>query len=424
MPTQIVGLDNLQTLTDFVVGMQDTGLSLKEIGKFPNLWGKLCIKNLHNVINAIEAYDVNMRNREHIEELELQWSEQTEDSRIEKDVLDMLQPSFNLKKLSIRLYGGTSFPSWLVDPLFSNIVSLCISNCEYCVTLPPLGQLPSLKDLTIKDITMETIGLEFYGMTVEPSISSFQPFQSLEYLKFSSMPNWKEWIHHGTGEFGFPRLRNLFLMECPKLKGHLPSHLPSINNIFIARCESLLTTPPTTLDWLSSLKDIHIRGCPERCTKSSQLLLLEINSPCVLHSVKIMYCATLVSLPKIIWSSICLRFLELHDLPSLAAFPTDGLPTSLQSLTIHDCPNLAFLPLETWRNYTSHMTLHLNASCDALTSFPLDGFQALQDLSINGGKNLESIFISESSSHLPSTLQLFEVCKCDALRSLTLRMDH
>ncbi|AES69847.1 putative P-loop containing nucleoside triphosphate hydrolase, leucine-rich repeat domain, L [Medicago truncatula] len=425
MPMQIVGLNNLQTLTVFSVGKQDTGLSLKEVCKFPNLRGKLCIKNLQNVIDAIEAYDVNMRNKEDIEELELQWSKQTEDSRIEKDVLDMLQPSFNLRKLSIRLYGGTSFPSWLGDPLFSNMVSLCISNCEYCVTLPPLGQLPSLKDLTIKGMTMETIGLEFYGMTVEPSISSFQPFQSLEILHISDMPNWKEWKHYESGEFGFPRLRILRLIQCPKLRGHLPGNLPSID-IHITGCDSLLTTPPTTLHWLSSLNEIFIDGCSfnrEQCKESLQWLLLEIDSPCVLQSATIRYCDTLFSLPRIIRSSICLRFLELHHLPSLAAFPTHGLPTSLQSLTVDQCPNLAFLPLETWGNYTSLVTLDLNDSCYALTSFLLDGFPALQDLCIDGCKNLESIFISESSSDLPSTLQLFEVLKCDALRSLTLRMD-
>lgn len=419
MPMQIVGLNNLQTLTDFSVGKQDTGLSVKEVGKFPNLRGKLCIKNLQNVIDAIEAYDVNMRKKEHIEELELQWSKQTEVSRTEKDVLDMLQPSFNLRKLIIRLYGGTSFPSWLGDPLFSNMVSLCISNCEYCVTLPPLGQLPSLKDLTIEGMTMETIGLEFYGMTVEHSTSSFKPFQYLESLKFFSMLNWKEWIHFESGEFGFPRLRTFCLGQCPKLRGNLPSSLPSIDKINITGCDRLLTTPPTTLHWLSSLNEIGIKGS----TESSQWLLLEIDSPCVLQSATIRFCNTLFSLPKIIRSSICIRFLELRDLPSLAACPTDGLPTSLQSLRIVDCPNLAFLPLETWGNYTSLVTLRLWDSCHALTSFPLDGFPALQDLSIYGCKNLESIFISESSSHLPSTLQSLLVSKCDELRPWTLPID-
>jgi hypothetical protein len=37
MPMQIVGLENLQTLTVFIVAKQETGLSVRELGKFPNL---------------------------------------------------------------------------------------------------------------------------------------------------------------------------------------------------------------------------------------------------------------------------------------------------------------------------------------------------------------------------------------------------
>ncbi|KEH27035.1 hypothetical protein MTR_6g084540 [Medicago truncatula] len=97
-------------------------------------------------------------------------------------------------------------------------------------------------------------------------------------------------------------------------------------------------------------------------------------------------------------SSTCLQHLELYNIPYLIAFPADCLPTSLQSLRIIDCESLTFLPPNMWSNYTSLMTLELGNSCNALTSFPLDGFPALQSLSIDGCRNLESIFISDSSS--------------------------
>lgn len=112
----------------------------------------------------MKAYDADLKSK--IEELVLEWGKQAEDSQTEKDVLDALRPSINLRKLDINLYRGTSFPSWLGDSLFSNIVSVRITNCSYCMTLPPLGKLPSLKDLVISDMRMlETIGPEFYGMT-------------------------------------------------------------------------------------------------------------------------------------------------------------------------------------------------------------------------------------------------------------------
>lgn len=137
--------------------------------------------------------DADLKSRKHIEELYLEWDEVTEDSPTKKDLYDMLQPPMNLKKLPISCYVGVSFPSWLGDSSFSNMVYLFISSCVYCATLPPLGQLPSLKDLHISCLDrLETIGLEFYGTSGGDSNSPFQPFPSVTYLKFSNMSNRKE----------------------------------------------------------------------------------------------------------------------------------------------------------------------------------------------------------------------------------------
>ncbi|CAK8534121.1 unnamed protein product [Lathyrus sativus] len=131
----------------------------------------------------------------------------------------------------------------------------------------------------------------------------------------------------------------------------------------------------------------------------------------------------MLSLPKMFTSTTWLQHLELDFIPSLSSFPDDGLPTSLQSLSITNCENLAFLPLETWSKYTSLVTLKLEGSCNALTSFPLNGFPVLQRLSIRGCRNLQCFFISEMYTCYPSTLQSFEVCNCDALRSLPQQME-
>ncbi|KAL5078127.1 hypothetical protein RYX36_017111 [Vicia faba] len=436
MPMQIVRLENLQTLSVFIVGNQEVGLSVRELGKFPNIRGKLYIGNLCNVIDVNEACDANLKNKELIDELELIWREEeegTNDSQTDKVVLDGLQPSINLKKLRIALYGGTSFPSWLGDSSFSNMVYLCISFCDYCVRLPSLGQLPSLKDLSIDYMpVLETIGPEFYGMSGGGSNSSFQPFPSLEHLKFSYMSNWKEWVSFGGSKFPFPRLKTLKLDHCSELRGHLPSHLPSIEEITIFWCDSLLA-PPSTLHWLSSVKSLDVHS-----PKSTEWLSFESNSTCLLQRVKIRDFRMMLSLPKMFTSSTRLRHLELHSIPSLLSFPDDGLPTSLQSLHISECENLAFLPPETWSKYTSLVSLELVQSCDALTSFPLNGFPVLQSLDIEACENLQCFFISEIYSHCPSTLQSLHVFNhnglishpqwrdtpnCNALISLPQRMD-
>ncbi|AES69614.1 putative P-loop containing nucleoside triphosphate hydrolase, leucine-rich repeat domain, L [Medicago truncatula] len=426
LPVEFGRLENLQTLTLFLVGKRHLGLSIKELRKFPNLQGKLTIKNLDNVVDAREAHDANLKGKEKIEELELIWGKQSEESQKVKVVLDMLQPPINLKSLNICLYGGTSFPSWLGNSLFSNMVSLRITNCEYCMTLPPIGQLPSLKDIEIRGMEMlETIGPEFYYAQIEKgSNSSFQPFRSLEHIKFDNMVNWNEWIPFEGIKFAFPQLKAIELWNCPELRGHLPTNLPSIEEIVISGCSHLLETP-STLHWLSSIKKMNINGLGE----SSQLSLLESDSPCMMQHVAIHNCSKLLAVPKLILKSTCLTHLRLYSLSSLTAFPSSGLPTSLQSLHIEKCENLSFLPPETWSNYTSLVSIDLRSSCDALTSFPLDGFPALQTLTIHNCRSLDSIYISERSSPRSSlkslyiishdSIELFEVkLKIDMLTAL------
>ena len=72
----------------------------------------------------------------------------------------------------------------------SNQILLTLNNCRNCSSLPPLGQLPSLKNLTVEGMDgIKIIGIEFCG----DGCSSTMPFPSLETLKFDSMLQWEEW---------------------------------------------------------------------------------------------------------------------------------------------------------------------------------------------------------------------------------------
>jgi hypothetical protein len=269
--------------------------------------------------------------------------------------------------------------------------------------------------------TLETIGPEFYGMVGGGSNSSIQPFSSLEKLVIKEMSNWKEWLPIQDDILPFPRLKTLKLSKCPELRGCFPSHLPSIEEIKIQGCDLLVT--PSTEPWLSSIKKLFIGRDFESNTKQIQCSLLESDSPYLLQDMTIRSSQMLKSVPEMIVNSTCLRKLNLYGIRSLNSFPTNGLPTSLQSLYIHECNNLTFLPLETWSNYTSLVQLVLHNSCDTLTSFPLNGFPMLQGLSIFECRSLESIFISETSSLSLSTLQYLDVNSCKSLASLPQRME-
>ncbi|GAV59464.1 LOW QUALITY PROTEIN: NB-ARC domain-containing protein/LRR_8 domain-containing protein, partial [Cephalotus follicularis] len=163
MPVEIKELKSLRTLSDFVLD-KNKGSRIKELMNFKFLRGELCISNLENVTDAQDAREANLNEKKDLDGVVLKWSSVFDDSRkakIEKDVLRMLRPHQNLKKLSIISYGGNGFPSWLGDPSFSSIKFLQLQNCRNCTCLPPLGQLSSLKELVIKKmIGVKSIGTE------------------------------------------------------------------------------------------------------------------------------------------------------------------------------------------------------------------------------------------------------------------------
>uniref|UniRef100_A0A7N2LDB3 KHA domain-containing protein n=1 Tax=Quercus lobata TaxID=97700 RepID=A0A7N2LDB3_QUELO len=71
----------------------------------------------------------------------------------------------------------------------SNQILLTLNTCRNCSSLPPLGQLPSLKNLTVEGMDrIKIIGIEFCG----DGCSSAMPFPSLETLEFDSMLQWEE----------------------------------------------------------------------------------------------------------------------------------------------------------------------------------------------------------------------------------------
>ncbi|XP_028803913.1 putative disease resistance RPP13-like protein 1 [Neltuma alba] len=348
MPTQITKLQNLQTLSTFLVGKQPGGLGIKELKRLPHLQGKLSILKLQNVVDSMDALDSNLQRREKIEELVLEWDCDVEDSQTVKDVLNMLRPSTNLKRLTIKHYGGTSFPVWVGNSLFINITYLSVSDCRNCFSLPPFGELPSLKELLIGGMGLvHTVGHEFYCS--KPGYSSFQPFPSLEILIFEYMYNWEEWmLFDGEGvKFPFPRLKSLSLHYCPLLRGDMPHNLPSLTNISISYCKQL-KAKSATLQWITSIQELNIK-------RGEQGLLRALDDLSVdsLESLTIKECDSLRSLPRMIMGGRCLQKLSLVNIPSIMSFPVDGLPTSLQQLRIDSCEKLEFLPQDSWQNYTS-----------------------------------------------------------------------
>ncbi|KAJ1427896.1 P-loop containing nucleoside triphosphate hydrolase [Sesbania bispinosa] len=415
MPTNLSRLKNLKTLTSFVVSKREDGLKVRELGNFLHLQGKISILNLQHVADANEAFQANLRNKEQIRELALEWGcyTKTKNPPIEREVLDQLQPSTNLKKLSIKYYGGTSFPNWLGYSSFCNMVYLWISDCNHCLSLPPLGQLPALKQLSVARLkSLKYIGFEFYGK----GSSSFQPFPSLGYLSFIGLSHWEEWHSLGDIATEFPSLQYLGICDCPMLRGNLPNNLPSLYTLTIDGCDvlelqnSYSLKRSSDLKWISSLQSLHVIHSP------GVLSLLETGKLPLLDYFYVGYYDSLQLFPVMTISSNCLRTLYISSIPSLTSFQ-QGLPTSLMNLRIQNCEKLEFLPIKAMHNYSLLVHLTLSESCHSLESFPLGSFPVLERLHIEKCPNLLSFFISDDSAQSLSHLKAFHITNCPNLQS-------
>ena len=150
VPPHLGKLKNLKVVMNFFNVGHGREFGVQQLGEL-NLEGSLSIGDLKNISNSLDALEVDLKNKTHLVALTLEWgwNRNSIDSKKEEDVIENLQPSKNLKKLSIIGYGGKRFPNWLHENSLSNIASLMLDGCESCQCLPPLGLLPFLKVLKI-----------------------------------------------------------------------------------------------------------------------------------------------------------------------------------------------------------------------------------------------------------------------------------
>ncbi|XP_017984414.1 PREDICTED: putative disease resistance RPP13-like protein 1 [Theobroma cacao] len=227
MPPNFGNLKRLQLLTNFVVG-NNSGSAISEVKDLSLLHGTLSILQLHNVSQTADAEKANLKDKKYLRELILEWDNpesrngqsagndpQNLSAKHAADVLDKLLPGENLERLEIKNFFGMTLPKWLGNASFSKMERLTLDNCQTCNSLPPLGQLPSLKELNIHDLAgVKVVGPEFYG-------SGVVAFKSLEMLWFENMENWEQWSPSANAP-GFPSLQKLFIIKCRRLNAPLP----------------------------------------------------------------------------------------------------------------------------------------------------------------------------------------------------------
>ncbi|CAA7398478.1 unnamed protein product [Spirodela intermedia] len=247
-PPGIGRLRSLETLSRFIVGTED-GCGLSQM-KDLKLRGELWISKLENVRRPEDARQANLRNKDYLDSLTLEWSDPEENLKQRSDSVELmenLQPPFRLRCLQLVNYDGATAPSWLPsDGAFRDLSFLSLSNCRRWRNLPELGRLPALKELLIEGI---------HGLTTvehQASSSSSPPsFPALEKLTLSDLPALERWA---VSEGEMPRLSELSILSCPSLVDlpHLPS---SLTKLKVRGCGALLVIPRPRL-----LRDIEIHN--------------------------------------------------------------------------------------------------------------------------------------------------------------------
>lgn len=399
----------LQELEEFVV-RKHLGHNITELRNMDQLQGQLSIRGLNNVADGQDAISAKLKTKEYLQTIHLIWDEDCKvtPSEQQEEVLEGLQPHLDLKELMIKGFPGVRFPSWLASTFIPNLQTIHICNCR-STALPPLGQLPFLKNLDIAGATEVTqLGREFTGFG-QPKC-----FPALEELLLEDMPNLREWIFEVADQL-FPQLTELGLIKCPQLKKlpPLPSTLTTLR-IYESGLESLPDIQNEACP--SSLTSLYINDCPNLTSLRVGLLA---HKPTALKSLTIAHCEGLVSLPEECFRPlISLRSLHIYKCPWLVPWTAlEGglLPTSIEDIRLNSCSPLACVLLNGLR-YLPRLRHFEIADCPDINNFPAEGLpHTLQFLEISCCDDLQCL---PPSLYEVSSLETLLICNCPEIESL------
>ncbi|KAL4567541.1 hypothetical protein LXL04_023128 [Taraxacum kok-saghyz] len=408
MPLGIGELKSLRTLSKIIIEGEN-GFSITDLKDLKDLQGKISIKGLEKVKSPTQAQEANI-SQKRLHELEVEWSDffdASQKEKFEEEVLNTLQPSNDhLKKLKIVSYGGIEFPNWVGDPSFLRLAQVSIIGCKKCTSLPPLGQLPSLKKLYIGGMDeVKVVGLEFLGTT---SVA----FPSLETLSFKYMNGWEVWSTNNSGivNAAFPCLQELVICCCHNLVRVSLETLPIVRVLKIRGCpyevlRSLVrgasSVTKLELTDISGLNDQVWGGVVKHLRTVEEVRMESCNDIRYLWESEAEVSAVLPNLRKL--EVICCS--KLVKLGVKEEDDCGSNLTSLRMLHVNGCKSM-----EDFRCTDNIEDLSISY-CDSITSIflPTGGEQKLKSLSIYGCNNLlENEFVGgqEKTNALISTSML------------------
>ncbi|PPD71061.1 hypothetical protein GOBAR_DD32057 [Gossypium barbadense] len=405
-------------------------------------------------VNGEDAGEAKLNEKRGIRRLVLHWSEKLEkasrNKEVEEWVLDTLRPPKQLEQLFIENYGGAKSSTWIADSSFKNMLSLELRNCKNCKSLPSIGRLLWLKDLSISGLDqVHKIGAELFGE------NQSNAFASLESLCFDNMLNWEKWnlCEDDQQVSRFPSLRKLSIKRCPLLLGRLPtiiqslqtleiyeckrlvvsiSCFPLLRKIWVEGCEELVDEGPLSVQKVTSLKDVFVSNISNFNISAERIMLRFAN----FETFCISGWKELGSLSQIGLRLVGHRFIEIVSCPQLVSLETEeerlqldkipdsNFPPALKELWIEYCVNLQYLVDEKENNNKPQdflETIDLESigirGAEKIKSLPwgLDKLCHLQDIKLSRCPNL----VSFEESGLPTTnLRVLSVEACENFKAL------
>ncbi|KAJ0717404.1 putative P-loop containing nucleoside triphosphate hydrolase, leucine-rich repeat domain superfamily [Helianthus annuus] len=474
LPLGIGELKNLQTLSKVIVG-GDGDFVITKLKGLENLHGELSIEGLHKVQIPMHAREANL-SQKRLTKLKLKWGDGSQRGTLEKEVLtdgsqrgihekevltELKPHTDTLKHFGVEYYGGVEFPGWVVDPSFRELVHVSIRGCKKCTSLPPFGQLPSLKELLIQGMDeVKVIGTELVRTIGVASCS-------LQILGFEDMQSWEAWSTNS--EVMFPCLRELRIKNCPKLIDVSLEALPSLRVLRIEGCgesvlRSLVQAASSTtklkirsilgltdevwrgvIEYLGAVEELSIQHCNEirylwkSNTKASKVLVnlkelkvsgcknlvslgekeededntgSDLLSP--LKKLDIEFCESMERLccPNSIESLYISFCSSVRDVSFPRATTTGGGGQNLKSLTIdiYSCGNLKSI---NQLSNSTHLTSLRISYCENMELFSdLNQLSNLTSLNIQGCKSIESF----PNLQLPNLTHL-EIQSCKNMKA-------
>ncbi|XP_044499050.1 putative disease resistance RPP13-like protein 1 [Mangifera indica] len=415
MPYGMKKLKNLQVLFNFIVG-KDTQSYLEDLRSLSFLQ-ELHISELQNVTDLNHIQEQILSNKSKLKVLILEWRDRvnSQATDVKMNLLDKLKPPINLRELTIRGYGGESFPSWLAD--LSWLSNLHVFTIEKCPQL--IGEVPnyfsSLERFVIKDCPKLVVSLSNYPIGCKLEINNCEgmvcndgsiDFENLDSENLANISTVEDKLKKGSQRVYHLRIaHNEEIMKSwQSLKN--TNFLSNINSLEISECQNLRSIGKGMLP--SSLEEFHINSCQSLTFIDSDVL------PLSLKRLRIRECGELKFLKDL---SVCslIESIDVFQCKSLKCISLDGpLPETLNELDVSDCGALETLSSRRNEYPPKALTAISIWSCEELKSIgeSFDNSTCLKNITLKNCTNLESL--PSGLHHLPC-LESIKIDGCPKL---------